>query len=295
MLSATTSKVLLSSGTSVVSLSALELTCIQMFVAGTCAAVSSVFFNRTVKKLAFPDGNALMRISALAAVFSVGFITLNLAYTSMSASLANTLRAMEPLNSLFLTWLLTKDGVSSKLVMAVLPIVFGACLASYGNLEFTLTGLFYVQVANFCFAYRTMQYRDIRKDYGIDHASLFSQTCILSALFIAAGLFAISKVRVFSLAGLLFTAGVEYHQTLLLNGLTFFLYLQLSFATLSYITVVTHAVLNSFRRPAVILFDVFKLGTTLSTINAVGITIACVGVTAYSLLKVKMQGKTKGG
>ena len=74
-------------------------------------------------------------------------------------------------------------------------------------------------------------------------------------------------------------------RTLAINGVTFFLYLQLSFATLSYVSVVTHAILNSFRRPAVIIFDVIVLKTVLSDINKLGVAIACVGVAVYSLIK----------
>jgi solute carrier family 35 protein E1 len=61
--------------------------------------------------------------------------------------------------------------------------------------------------------------------------------------------------------------------------------LQLSFVVLSRVTVVTHAVANAFRRPAVIVASIIQFNTQISFINSVGVAIACGGVLLYSYVK----------
>mmetsp|Transcript_14431 Transcript_14431/g.25844 ORF Transcript_14431/g.25844 Transcript_14431/m.25844 type:complete len:325 (-) Transcript_14431:46-1020(-) len=302
MLSATSSKTLLVGGSlaglqaDAPGLTALELTGIQMLCASLLAMVTSILSHRGgVRQLIPASVDAFIRTVSLACVFSVGFITLNLAYTLMSTSLANTLRAMEPICSLFLAWVTTKQRIPLQLIFAVAVIVCGACLASYGNAEFTLMGLLFCTIANFAFAYRTIQYKEIRRRYAIDHATLFFQTCLFSSVVLFGSVVAWEPTaRAHYVASLYHSGSALFFQNVASNGVTFFLYLQLSFATLSYITVVTHAILNSVRRPAVILFDVLVFKTQLSPINQGGIAMACIGVTLYSVLKARLASASPG-
>mmetsp|Transcript_13460 Transcript_13460/g.15668 ORF Transcript_13460/g.15668 Transcript_13460/m.15668 type:complete len:115 (-) Transcript_13460:1005-1349(-) len=79
----------------------------------------------------------------------------------------------------------------------------------------------------------------------------------------------------------------------LVNGVSFYMYLQLSFTVLSNVSAITHSVLNSFRRPAVILFSILQFGNNLSRINGIGVMMACIGVSVYSILKRSTPSKEK--
>ena len=153
MVAATSSKELLVGGESRIKLTPLELTCYQMVCATVYASILSVLWYQSTCQLRIQSFECLKNIILLALTCSMGFLTLNMAYESMSTSLANTLRALEPLNSLLLTAILG-SSVSLTLGFSVLPIVIGSCLASYGNSQFTWIGLFYCSVANFAFAAR---------------------------------------------------------------------------------------------------------------------------------------------
>jgi uncharacterized membrane protein (DUF373 family) len=56
---------------------------------------------------------------------------------------------------------------------------------------------------------------------------------------------------------------------------------------------VTHAVLNVFRRVFIILFTSYYFALTLSTLNAFGVGLAVLGVLMFSYSK--SQEKNKGG
>lgn len=69
------------------------------------------------------------------------------------------------------------------------------------------------------------------------------------------------------------------------NGLTYFIYNQMSFLVLSKVTVVTHAVGNSLRRVVTILFSIWYFRNQVVPQNALGIVLAIFGVLAYSFSK----------
>jgi len=272
MLAATSSKTLLTEGT----LDASSLSLTQMLISSILALGSSVVSNGTVKHLYLHSVKDVLHLVILSIVFTLAFWFLNLAYTSMSTSLANTQRSMEPLYSLLLLKLSSNDVVNWNLIVAIIPIVFGAMLASYGNATFSWWGFCYCSLANLFFALRMFMYKHIKAKLHLDHTTMFFYTSGLSAILLS--MFNTSM-------GL--SPSLPY--TVYWNGAYFFLYLQLSFVVLSYVSLVSHSVLNAFRRPAVILFDVFTLDTKVSFINMVGVTIACLGVAVYSLIQINQR------
>jgi len=72
--------------------------------------------------------------------------------------------------------------------------------------------------------------------------------------------------------------------TILLNGASFYAYLQLSFAVLGLMSAVSHSVANSMRRPATILAAIAYAPIELSALNILGIAVACGASLVYGLL-----------
>jgi hypothetical protein len=56
---------------------------------------------------------------------------------------------------------------------------------------------------------------------------------------------------------------------------------------------VPNTVLNAFRRPVVIFGSVFLLGSPISTVNVVGVILACAGVGGYSYFSYLNTAGTK--
>ena len=72
--------------------------------------------------------------------------------------------------------------------------------------------------------------------------------------------------------------------TILLNGASFYAYLQLSFVVLGRISAVSHSVTNSMRRPATIAAALLYQPVDLSPLNCLGLVVACGGSLAYGLV-----------
>lgn len=77
----------------------------------------------------------------------------------------------------------------------------------------------------------------------------------------------------------------EYFLLLVLNGVAYTAYNLLSFMVLSRTDLVTHAVLNVFRRVAIISFTTWFFSTRLSGLNVVGVVVAVIGVLLFALSK----------
>jgi drug/metabolite transporter (DMT)-like permease len=228
----------------------LSLTCIQLWLSAFCGFIlirvvglarwRSLFDNTTTvsssSKVAISASKSLFaRMSWLGIVFLGGFLTLNAAMRNMSVSLANTLRALEPIVSLFLSYaMLDRRSVTPALVIAVMPIVVGAAMASYGNAEFTIFGFMVIMMSNVCFALRTVLYKGIRQTFGLDNITMFFHVCLVGACVSSVGLILIDIVFVdpaqngnsgitVLVQELIFHSSPSLKILLLSNGVTFFM------------------------------------------------------------------------
>ena len=221
-----------------------------------------------------PIANAdqLQKTAVLATVFTMGFITLNWALGMMHVSLVMTLRATEPMFTLFLaSVLLRAEPVTWKMGAALLPVIAGAALSSAevccipcsvslpaDNLltgrsrpqsaGVSLLGLAVVVVCNVCFALRGIVTKRIKAVYPVDEFNLFLQISALAALGYGAVL-ALANLVTPSIApdvaklvdmSQLLQAGRG--GTVVLNGVTFYAYLQLSWVVLGRVAAVAHSV-----------------------------------------------------
>ena len=71
---------------------------------------------------------------------------------------------------------------------------------------------------------------------------------------------------------------------LVINGVAFWAYLQLSWLVLARVSAVTHSVCNAMRRPVVILAGWLQFGNEITSLNACGIALACGGAALYGHL-----------
>ncbi len=94
---------------------------------------AAVSLNHAQRWLSYPCHSSDNDASCFqqAAVFTLGFITLNWALGMMHVSLVMTLRATEPLFTLFLSaYLLKSERVSWNMAFSLFPVILGAALSS---------------------------------------------------------------------------------------------------------------------------------------------------------------------
>jgi len=231
---------------------------------------------------------------ALSVVFSFGMLALNKGYEYMHVSLVETLRATEPVVSATLAWfLLPAEAPSAVQLLTLMPVVLGACCSSLGSSDFNGLGLFWVVISNFCFCLRTIQYKKVRKEYGFDDWSLFYHICRMGSVCQLIYALVGDSAGLHEGLGALYvavgdTSPLSWARVLamvLLNGAMYYTYLQFSWVILMRVSVVTHAVGNSMRRPVVLICNVLYFRNEISLVNATGILLAFTGVVMYSRAK----------
>jgi len=263
--------------------SKLILTTNQFFLSTIC----SYFACRCNPSKLKQDQKRRMWILALS--FMIGMLSLNLAIGSMHVSLAMTMRATEPLFTLLLTLSFSghqQGALPNKRSLACLiPIVAGAGLSSLSSVEFTAIGLCLVGLSNVSFATRAIFYKDTKSASGLNSFEMFYYIS-RNASFLYFGLCCVAyfldqKFSSSSISDVI--TNVSSMSMLLINGVCFFLYLQLSVVVLSQVSAITHGVMNSMRRPVTIAASALWFHRDLSNPNKIGICLACLGSMFYSL------------
>merc|ERR1719389_454510 len=74
-----------------------------------------------------------------------------------------------------------------------------------------------------------------------------------------------------------------------LDGFYYYAYNEVAFFTLNQVAPDTHSIANTFKRVAIILATVIVFGNKLTTLGAIGSSIAVAGTLAYSLAKTKYK------
>jgi len=241
----------------------------------------------------------------------MGFVFVNSGFLAVNVSLAETLRSAEPLFSVFFAKVMLKDEPISTLTMITLvPIVLGGVLSSGGDRSFTLVGFCFVCLSNVCFALRSVLTKQLKPLYPADAIQVFFEISkqglfglMLLAVFHELFVFMMADESVyrFGLLASFFYSSEGYASSarlihlILLNGVTYAAYNQMSFLVLSMVSVVTHAVGNSFRRMVTIVASVYIFGNPITAQNAAGILLAIGGVVAYSVSKSHDEAKSRRG
>jgi drug/metabolite transporter (DMT)-like permease len=127
----------------------------------------------------------LQDTALLAAVFTAGFATLNIALALMHVSLVTSLRACEPVFTLVLAPLLIKtERITWPTVGAMAVTVCGCCLSAAGSGDVSARGMAAVLACNAMWALRAVLTKRQQQRYpGLDLISLFFHISVFGALF----------------------------------------------------------------------------------------------------------------
>jgi len=283
----------------------LTLTLAQLVISSCCgfALTHPAFGLVTYKGIQSKD--QLLLTSVLAGVFALGFITLNASFKEMHVSLAMTLRAGEPVCALILAgFFLKSEPFNIKLALSLLPVVIGSGLSAFGVSNATkaptnaqkgnlILGVGLVMLSNVCFAFRGILTKKIKEQSNPDSYNLFFQLCYLGS---AVQTCIIVCVRAFIPDGVLIPSSAMMSRELvviLLNGISFFEYLQLSWAVLARMNVVNHSMCNAMRRPATIFMSLMVNPKPLSFIEGLGMAAACFGSLIYGRVRISIAKEAK--
>lgn len=223
------------------------LTTCQMVISTACAWIGIRIFrlDGTGSPKLVPVKDATLSTIVLSAIFCAGFVTLNAGIGMMHVSTVMTLRAAEPIATYILgLTLLPNEATSSAQVVALVPICLGAGLSAVAKgdgMDDAILGIAIVMACNVCFALRTILSKLLQAQYNIDNFNLFLQLCFIGS-FLQGMLWILLGGSTQDLNA------IDNIPLLVLNGITFYLYLQLSWVVISRVGAVTHSVCNALRR-----------------------------------------------
>lgn len=219
-------------------------------------------------------------LSKIALANVIGFGLMNACFGVMHVSMVMTLRAAEPLSTLLVSLALNpKTNVPPARLGALLFVVAGCALSALGAHGPTALGLTLALTCNFLFAARNILGKQVGQRMGpvsqFFHLSWIG--AIIQAIIILGG----TVVKNGVLPALPTSAVLP---TLILNGVSFYAYLQLSWVVLNRMSAVSHSLTNSLRRPATIIAALAISPAPMSLLNYGGIVAACIGALLYGFL-----------
>ena len=260
-------------------------------------------------------------VRRIAAVYTLGFAMVNVGYVLVTVSLAETLRAMEPVFAAVLTLLFLKEErVSRASRLSLVPIVVGASMSCHadgsfgdGALAHRVAVIACVAVSNFCFAARSIATKRLKRIPAaeaprLDTAALFYHISRVGLALLVAAVLTFYTMRIVyttaaslpsgaqqrpssifaggaAVGGVSKLGGVDVRSlavTVLLNGVSYFVYNIVSFVVLDRVHVVTHAVANAVRRVVTIFASVLYFRNVVTSFNTLGVMLALFGVCAYT-------------
>jgi len=233
----------------------------------------------------------LMPIGAAHALGHAGAV---IALGAGAVSFAQTVKAAEPVFTCVLSYLVLGTVFKWQIYASLVPIIAGVSLASLKELSFTWKALYGAVTSNVAFASRAVLSKaTMEKPVGenMGAANLYGMLTIIA--FILSFPFAVYyEGPGFMEAWKASTAVVGAPwliRQMALDGFYYYAYNEVAFITLNQVAPVTHSIANTFKRVAIILATVLVFGNKLTTLGAIGSTIAVAGTLVYSLAKGKYK------
>lgn len=237
----------------------------------------------------------LLAVLPLACVHTMGNLFTNMSLGKVAVSFTHTIKAMEPFFSVLLSAFVLGEVPNPWVLASLVPIVGGVALASVTEASFNWAGFWSAMASNLTFQSRNVLSKKlmVKKEESLDNINLFSIITIMS-------FFLLAPVTLF-FEGVKFTPGYLQSSGLdvkvialraLLAGICFHAYQQVSYMILQRVSPVTHSVGNCVKRVVVIVASVLFFRTAVSSMNALGTSIALAGVFGYSRTK-QLKSKPK--
>lgn len=279
----------------------LTVTNVQFFI-GSCLSLLFWAVGAVPKPPALSRA-ALAGIWPLAVIHVLGNVLTNVSLGAVAVSFTHTVKAMEPFFSVLMSAIFLGDVPPLPVLLTLVPIVGGVLMASLTEVTFNWTGFLSALFSNITFQSRNVLSKKLMlaKGASLDNMALFQTITVLSFFMLLPVTLAVEGAPL--LPSALASAGLEgpalqqLLTRLLLAGLCFHGYQQLSYSILSRVTPVTHSIGNCVKRVVVIVASVVAFSHPMSQQNMVGTGVALGGVFLYSQAKRKYKGSLwkKGG
>ncbi|CAM9647432.1 unnamed protein product [Ectocarpus sp. 4 AP-2014] len=223
----------------------------------------------------------------LAAVISIG---------AGAVGFVQIVKGAEPLFTSGLSFL-AGSAMPWQVYTTLLPVVGGVAMASAGEVSFSALAFGAAMTSNASAASRSVLgkiFMAKEKENGgaMCAGNLYAVMTMLGCLVLTPAALWVEGPRVASVWNAALSAGHSQRslvKNVLLSGVFFYLYNEVSFYALNIIHPVTHALGNTLKRVVMIIVSVLVLNHRFTPLGLAGCTTAIGGVMAYSLTKARLE------
>lgn len=229
----------------------------------------------------------------------------------VSTSFAETVKSSEPISTTLIGLIFFKERNSLSTYLTLVPICCGVGISCFHSDNFNLAGFLLAGASNICFSSRAVLAKKMSISFPdiIDEIEMFASIS-LKGLYFLIPLFIFWEGSGVELLKMLFTRNytmkssfivstTTYNESpiilyglVVLNGMMFACYNLVSYVVLRKTDLVTHAVLNVFRRVVIILFTAYFFGSELSLLNIFGVVVAVTGVLLFGYFRSMEKSKS---
>lgn len=265
------------------------------------AGVITFFYLQVFSNSGFEGVHSNVRslVAQTSAGYTIGFILTTSSFSLAPPAFAETVKATEPISTVLIGLLFFSEGTSMKTYATLIPICFGVAMSCIHNTSFHMMAFLLAAGSNFGFSSRAVFAKRLSLFYpdAIDEITLFSAISFLGLILLIPVAFFMEGAR---LREMLVSGSFASHELLTLltiNGSCFAAYNLLSYIVLKRTDLVTHSVLNCFRRVFIIVTTTLWFNETITFLNSCGVAIAVVGALlfGYSHREDKSKAWTQNG
>jgi solute carrier family 35 protein E1 len=226
------------------------------------------------------DYNTLIYI--ISSQYTLGFIFTNISFSLVSVSFAETIKSGEPITSVIIGYLLLNEQNNTKTYISLLIICIGVGISCMNDYNFNIYGFIFALLSNICFSARAVYTKILYKQYSNCFTEInFFHHISKIGIYILLPLVIIFEYNTFItiIYSIKFITLIKIIFLIIMNGICFTAYNLLSYLVLKRVQfLITHAVLNVFRRVVIILFTAFYFKVPLTILNIFGklIYILCI-------------------
>jgi len=249
------------------------------------------FSKQKMPSLTLSDYKGLTILAFWSAVAHAGSV---FALTSGSIAFGQIVKAAEPVFAAIIGTLIYGKAPSTAKALCLPVIILGVCIACLKpgadgkyKVEFDVTALIAGSIANAAAAFRGSENSKLMGDKALKEridgvGNQFALTQVLGSLVLLPVAFATEGAAIPDFVTLAKTNSA-FSYNLLMAGLTFYAYNELSTMTIKYTSAVTMSVANTAKRVIVIVGVALAFGKPLTNEEIVGSAVSISGVFLYSV------------
>lgn len=218
------------------------------------------------------------RILRIGGVYALGFLLTNFSLMSGNASFTETVKAGEPIASVFLAAVVLREVPSLHAMASISVLMMGTALSCVGEgTTFSYKGLVSALLANVMFALRSVFTKQLKSEHKID-VDPTQVFYIVSGVGVGVNVVAYLVADEPTIRDVIhYPAHTRVLLYMFVNGFCYAIYNLCSFMVLQRISVTKHAVFNVFRRIFIIMATMVAFDVELTIAGFVGVFMSVLG------------------